>query len=125
MGVPGPRLSPELAPVIESTELAAACRAWGLCDGPAHSFELDLVRPDRRLDLEGRHAGVLADGVFAVGGQVDVLGDDAERLRRTGRGGFFGHRVAHRRPHVRGRSVDVFTISSSRDSKKASAMREV
>ena len=42
----------------------------------------DLVGADRRLHLEGRHAGVLADRAFVVDGQVDVLRDDRQRLRR-------------------------------------------
>jgi hypothetical protein len=89
IGVPGPRLSPEFLPVIESTE-----------------FGLSLPRrvADGRLHLEGRHAGVLADRAFAVGRQVDVLRDDRQRLRRS-RGRRLGdERVLHRRAHV-GRQV--------------------
>src|SRR5262249_47594107 len=43
-------------------------------------FHPDLVRADRHLHLEGRHAGVLADRSLAGLGLVDVLGDDRERL---------------------------------------------
>jgi hypothetical protein len=61
----------------------------------------DLVGPDRRLDLEGRHAGVLADGTLAFGGLVDVLGDDGQRLSRLGAGLFARHRHLHGGAHVR------------------------
>ena len=43
----------------------------------------DLIRADRHVHLEGRHAGVLADRAFVVDGEVDVLGDDRQRLRRA------------------------------------------
>ena len=86
IGVPGPRLSPEFLPVIESTELGrslprrvASATASRICC--AHP---DLVGADRHVDLEGRHAGVLADRAFVVDGEVDVLGDDRQRLRRAG-----------------------------------------
>ena len=128
IGVPGPRLSPELSPVIESTEfgrslprLVASATASRICC--AHP---DLVRAHGRLDLEGRHAGVLADGALAVGRLVDVLRDDRQRLR--------GPRAARARPSSRlriaartsgGRSVEVLTMSSSTLSKKAGSMPAV
>ena len=84
IGVPGPRLLPEFSPVSESTEFGRSlprlvASAIGVADLLLHP---DLVGADRRLDLEGRHAGVLADRAFLVGGLVDVLGDDRQRLRR-------------------------------------------
>ena len=67
IGVPGPRLLPEFSPVSESTEfgrslprLVASATASRIC-----FFEHDLVDADRRLHLEGGHAGVLADGALA------------------------------------------------------------
>ncbi len=47
----------------------------------------DLIGAERDLDLEGRHAGVLANGAFAIGGEIDVLRDDGQRLRCSRRGG--------------------------------------
>src|SRR5690606_8236199 len=43
----------------------------------------DLVGAHRRLDLEGRHAGVLADGPFGGGRLVDVRRNDGQGLRRA------------------------------------------
>src|SRR5438105_10657890 len=56
------RVRPQLA--------ALGCLRDRLANLLAH---LDLVRTDRHMDLEGRHAGVLADGAFTVLGKVDVL----------------------------------------------------
>ena len=60
----------------------------------------DLVRADRGLHLEGRHAGVLTDGSFVIHREVDVLRDDRQRLRcaRPGRLGVERH--LHRGAHV-------------------------
>ncbi len=69
----------------------------------------DLVHADRGLDLEGRHAGVLADRAFALGRLVDVLADDRERLRGAGAFGLLVHREPHRGANVRrqvGRGLD-------------------
>ena len=104
IGVPGPRLSPEFLPVIESTEFGRSLPRRvgdGFPDLLAHP---DLVCADRRLHLEGRHAGVLADRAFAVGRQIDVLRDDRQRLRRSGSRRLGDERVLHRRAHV-GRQV--------------------
>ena len=112
IGVPGPRLSPELRPVIESTELGrslprrvASATAAEIC--LAHR---GLVGPPGHPQLEGRHPGVLADGSLAGGGLIDVLGDDGQRLRRPGPGGFHRPRPPNRRAHigwkVRGRRDD-------------------
>jgi hypothetical protein len=77
--VPGPTLSPEFSPVIESTEFGPqlpASRGFG--NRLANLFpHHDLIRTDRRLHLEGGHAGVLADGAFVFDGEVDVFRDDA------------------------------------------------
>ena len=79
-------------------ELAATGRLGdGVADLLGHPR---LVGAGRRLDLEGRHAGVLADGAFALGGHVDVLGDDGERLGRLGAGRLRPHRGLHRGAHV-------------------------
>ena len=73
-GVSSPRLLPLFLPVSESTELgrslprrvaSATASRIGLAD-------LDLVHAHRRVHDERRHAGVLADGAFVVGGHVDV-----------------------------------------------------
>jgi hypothetical protein len=59
-------------------QLAAARRFRdGLANLLAHP---DLIRADRRLHFEGRHAGVLADRPFDVDRQVDVLRDDRQCL---------------------------------------------
>ena len=86
----------------------------------------DLVRADRRVHLEGRHAGVLADRAFAVDGEVDVLRDDRQRLRRRAclRGSatsacFIAARTSG------GRSVEVRTISWSTLSKNEGSIRAV
>ena len=96
----------------------AAPRRFGdrLADLLAHP---DLIRADRHVHLEGRHAGVLADRAFAVDGQIDVLRDDRQRLRRR------ACRPARRRSDVfiaartsGGRSVEVRTMSWRTLSKK-------
>ena len=58
-------------------------------------FHPDLVDADRHLDLEGRHAGVLANGPLAARRLVDVLGDDRQRLAGPGRLLFRGQRRRH------------------------------
>ena len=92
--------------MIESTEFGrslprrvASATASRICC--AHP---DLVGADRHLDLEGRHAGVLADRAFAVDGEVDVLRDDRQRLRRARAGRLGVERRLHRRAHV-GRQI--------------------
>ena len=85
IGVPGPRLSPEFSPVIESTEfgrslprrVASATAAADLLLHP------DLIGADRHPDLERRHARVLADRPFARRRLIDVLRDDRQRLSRA------------------------------------------
>ena len=121
IGVPGPRLLPEFSPVIESTEFGRSLPRRGrfgdrLADLLLHH---DLIGADRRLDLEGRHAGVLADRAFAVGGQVDVLRDDRQRLRRLRAGGSSAIATFIAARTSGGRSVDVRTMSESTLSKKA------
>ncbi len=83
-------------------ELAAA-RGFGdrLTDLLPHP---DLVRAERDLHLEGGHPGVLADGAFAVGGEIDVLRDDGQRLRCARLGRLRDQRSLHRGAHV-GRQV--------------------
>ena len=61
----------------------------------------DLVGADRRLHFEGRHAGVLTDRPFVVDGQVDVLRDDRQRLRRPRAGRFDIQGMFHRGAHIR------------------------
>jgi hypothetical protein len=96
-------------------QLAAASR---LRHGVENLFpHLDLVGANRRLHLEGRHASVLADGAFTLLGEVDVLGDDRERLARLRRRRLLRHRRFHRRRTSGGRSVEVFTTSDTTLSK--------
>ena len=61
----------------------------------------DLIDADRRLDLEGRHAGVLTDRAFAVSRQIDVLRDHRQRLRRLRARLLLPHGDFHRRAHIR------------------------
>ena len=83
-------------------QLAAPRRLGdGLADLLAHP---DLIGADRRLHLEGRHAGVLADRPFVVDGEVDVLRDDRQRLRCARPGRLGVERRLHRRAHV-GRQI--------------------
>ena len=108
IGVPGPRLLPLFLPVSESTEfgrslprrVASATAVANLLLHP------DLIRADRRVDLEGRHAGVLADGAFVLGRLIDVLADDGERLRRARALGLLvhGERASPRARRAAGRS---------------------
>ena len=84
----------------------------------------DLVGADRHLDLERRHARVLADRPFAACGLVDVLRDDRQRLARARR------RLLGRDAPVPiaartsgGRSVEVFMISWTMLSRKCGSMR--
>ena len=56
------------------SELAPPGRlGHGVADDTGHP---DLIGAHRNLQLEGGHASVLADSAFAVGRQIDVLGDD-------------------------------------------------
>ena len=64
-----PQLAAARSPRRPPRESAARIQIW--------------FAPTGTLHLEGRHAGVLADGAFAVDGEVDVLRDDRQRLRRT------------------------------------------
>ncbi len=64
----------------------------------------DLVGADRRLHLEGRHAGVLTDRAFAIHGQIDVLRDDVQCLGRPRADRLRHQRRLHRRAHV-GRQI--------------------
>ena len=61
--------------------------------------DLDLIHPHRRVHMEGRHAGVLADRPLPLLRHIDIGGDDVQRLgglrpRRLGFDGL-GHRLAH------------------------------
>ena len=102
-GVPGPRLSPEFAPVIESTELGRSLPRFVASAMASRISRLhhDLIRADRSLDLEGRHPGVLADRAFGVASHVDVGGDDGERGPGAGRGVLFGDCSGHRVSNIR------------------------
>ncbi len=73
----------------------------GLEDG---SLDSDLVHANRRVDVERRHAGVLADGTFILLRHIDIGKDDIECLRglRVGRFVIGGER--HGSAHV-GRQV--------------------
>ena len=111
IGVPGPRLLPLFSPVSESTEFGPQLAALGGFRDCVLDLLLDpdLVHADRGLDLEGRHAGVLTDRAFALGGLVDVLADDGERLRRARPFGLLVHRQPHRGADIRrqvGRGLD-------------------
>jgi hypothetical protein len=83
-------------------QLAAFCGFFhGFLNLLAHP---DLIRADRDVHFERRHAGVLADGALAVGGEIDVLRDDRQRLRSARALGLGHQRMLHRRAHV-GRQV--------------------
>ena len=58
-------------------------------------LEPDLISADRRLDLEGRHAGVLANRALDLDGLIDVLPDDGQRLLRARALVFLMQRVLH------------------------------
>ncbi len=80
------------------TELAAPRRFGNrLANLLAHP---DLIGADGHFDLERRHAGVLADGALAIRGEIDVLRDDGQRLRRARAFGFDAASRFHGRPHV-------------------------
>ena len=64
----------------------------------------ELVGANRCLHLEGRHAGVLADRPFGIDGEIDVLRDDRQRLRRARAVRLGVARGLHRRAHV-GRQI--------------------
>ncbi len=106
MGVPGPRLSPEFSPVIESTEFGRSFPSLvavrhGLANLLAHP---DLIRPARHVHLEGRHSSVLADRAFALGGLIDIQRDDLQRLGRLRARLLGSHRTLHGRSNV-GRQI--------------------
>ena len=61
----------------------------------------DLVHPDRHLDLERRHASVLADRAFALRRLIDVEGDDVERPGGAVAGRLGADGAGHRGTHVR------------------------
>ena len=73
-------------------------------------LDRDLIHAHRRVHIERRHAGVLADRAVVLGGHVDVRRDNVQRLRglrvrrlrSTGR----GHRRAHVGRQIRGRLGD-------------------
>src|SRR6185437_5819135 len=67
-------------------------------------LQRDLIDSDGRMDEESRHARVLADRAFIVGGHVDVGCDDAERLRRLRARRFGAKRASHCLPHI-GRQI--------------------
>lgn len=106
IGVPGPRGSPELTPVIESTEFGRSL--------PRRVASATAARILARIQIwfaatgvftsNGRHSGVLTNGTFVVDGQIDVLRTDGERLRRTRSVGLGVERGFHRGPHV-GRQI--------------------
>jgi hypothetical protein len=56
------------------------------------------------VNLEGRHAGVLANGALVIAGEIDILGDDRERLGGAGAVGLGAPSVAHRGPDI-GRQI--------------------
>ena len=64
----------------------------------------DLIGANGHLDLEGRHAGVLADGALAGRGLIDVLRDDRHGLAGARRRRLGAERLVHRRAHV-GRQI--------------------
>jgi hypothetical protein len=64
----------------------------------------DLIGAERHVDLERRHAGVLADGALVVDREIDVLRDDRQRLRRSRAGRLGDERRLHRRADV-GRQI--------------------
>ena len=66
------------------TEFAATSRLDDRVPNPLPHF--NLIDTNRRSDLECRHAGVLADRPFVLGGLVDIKSDDLQRLRRAGFG---------------------------------------
>ena len=120
IGVPGPEVVAGVFAGDRIDRIGPQLAAPGrFGDRVADLFpHLDLVGADRRLHLEGRHAGVLADGAFAVGREVDVLRDDRERLAGLRRRAapppsptFIAARTSG------GRSVEVFTTSESTLSK--------
>ena len=92
--------------MIESTEFGRSLpRLRRLGDRVANLLpHPDLIRADRHLDLEGRHAGVLADRAFVIDGQVDVLRDDRQRLRGPRARRLADERGLHRRADV-GRQI--------------------
>ena len=76
-----------------------------LDDGiPDVAFHHDLIRPDRGLDLERRHAGVLADRGSRIACHVDVQGDGVEGEGGLGPGIFNLHRRFDRPPDI-GREI--------------------
>ena len=103
IGVPGPEV---VAGVLAGQRIhrvrAQLAAPGGLGDRRADLLlHHDLVGAHRRLDLEGGHAGVLADGALAFRGLVDVLRDDGQRLRGTGARLLLFHGRFHGGAHVR------------------------
>ena len=68
------------------------------------ALEHNLVDADRRVDHEGGHAGVLADGTLVLGRHIDIRGDHVQRLRGLRVGQLGSERAAHGFAHV-GRQV--------------------
>ena len=62
----------------------------------------DLIGAHRNLDLERRHAGVLADRPLARLGLIDVLCNHGQRLARPRPRRFGRKRQTHRRAHIGG-----------------------
>src|SRR5262249_11513722 len=54
----------------------------GLGDSFANSgTDCDLIHADRCVDVESRHAGILANRTFVIQSHIDVAEDDAQGLR--------------------------------------------
>ena len=85
----------------------------------------DLIGADRHLDLEGRHAGVLADRALARRRLIDVLRDDGQRLPGARRRLLVASAGAIAARTSGGRSVEVRVMSSTMLSKKAGSIRAV
>jgi hypothetical protein len=95
-------LSPLFLPVSESTEFGtqlAALRSFGdrRANGP---LDLDLVHAHRRMHDKRRHAGILADRTFVLGGHIDIRQDDVQRLCRLRGGSFRARGQRHGRAYV-------------------------
>ena len=102
-GVPGPRLLPLFSPVSESTEfgrslprLVASAIASLIC-----CFIQIWLAPTGVLISKVGMPVSWQIAPSTVGGLVDVLADDVERLAGAGRRLFRLDRVLHRGPHVR------------------------
>ena len=64
-------------------------------------FHPQLICPDRRVDVERRHPGILADRGGVVARHVDVRCDSFEGKRRPGSGGFTARCLFNSEPDIR------------------------